>query len=373
MLMRRLVVIVILVAATLSPAAAAPATPAAAAPAIHLSVFATGLDAPRGLTFGPDGFLYVAEAGSGGTTTTVDVCPKLQVPPPLGPLKNGPTARISRVSPAGVRSTVVDRLPSSVTQLGGDYVGVADVGFVRGRLYAVIAGGGCSNGERNPNRPNGVIRVKRDGSWSYVANLSAYYMAHPVAHPEPGDFTPDGVPYSMVTKGRALYIIEANQGAVDRVSTRSGRISRVLDISASQGHIVPTAIDRRGRRLYISSLGRFPITAGAQHVYRITRHGKLKQVASGLTAVVGIAFDHNQRLYALETSRAGQFPQPSSGRVVRLSHSGRWETIVAALNFPTAMTFGPDGALYISTNGYNLAAGRGRIVRVAIADHEDNH
>ena len=32
------------------------------------SVYATGLEGPRGLKFGPDGALYVAEAGLGGNT-----------------------------------------------------------------------------------------------------------------------------------------------------------------------------------------------------------------------------------------------------------------------------------------------------------------
>ena len=36
--------------------------------AVHISVFASGFNNPRGLTFGPDGDLYVAEGGLGGTT-----------------------------------------------------------------------------------------------------------------------------------------------------------------------------------------------------------------------------------------------------------------------------------------------------------------
>ena len=40
----------------------------------NVSVFATGFNNPRGLKFGPDGSLYVAEGGAGGTLSTVGVC-----------------------------------------------------------------------------------------------------------------------------------------------------------------------------------------------------------------------------------------------------------------------------------------------------------
>ena len=48
-----------------------------------VKVFATGLNSPRGLKFGPDGNLYVAEAGLGGTNSTVGTCD--QVSFPVGP------------------------------------------------------------------------------------------------------------------------------------------------------------------------------------------------------------------------------------------------------------------------------------------------
>ena len=36
---------------------------------VKVSVYATGLDNPRGLKFGPDGYLYVAEGGRGANVT----------------------------------------------------------------------------------------------------------------------------------------------------------------------------------------------------------------------------------------------------------------------------------------------------------------
>jgi hypothetical protein len=121
----------------------------------NATVIASGLDGPRGLKFGPDGNLYVAEAGTGGTTSTVGTC--TQVPSPVGPYHGGKTARISMIRPDGTRTTVVDHLPSSqVASPDGSIMGVADVAFIGDQLCAVLAGGGCSHG--NPDTPNAVIQ-----------------------------------------------------------------------------------------------------------------------------------------------------------------------------------------------------------------------
>jgi len=169
------------------------------APSANVTVIATGLNNPRGLKFGPDGALYVAEGGMGGSTSAVGIC--TQVPPPIGPYTGGKTARISKIASDGTRTTVVENLPSNQTSAGsgGLVSGVADVAFIGDTLYGLLSGAGCSHGV--PDEPNGVIKVNRDGSSALVADLSAFVRTHPVAKPNPGDFEPDETSYSMVEVG----------------------------------------------------------------------------------------------------------------------------------------------------------------------------
>ena len=61
----------------------------------------------------------------------------------------------------------------------------------------------------------------------------------------------------------------------------------------------------------------------------------------------------------------GQGPPvaPFTGRVVRVT-SGGLVPVATGLMFPTAMTFGPDGKIYVSNFGFGGKPGDGQIVRV---------
>jgi hypothetical protein len=340
------------------------ASAASSAPAA-VTVFASGLQNPRGLAFGPDGNLYVAEAGRGGTQqTTPAMC--TQVPAPLGPYSGGLTSRISRISPSGVRSTVVSGLPSASTTpaTGGDVLGVAAVTFFGGKLYALESGAGCSHGLNGT--VNALLRVNlKTGFTTTVANLSAFLAANPVAHPNASDFEPDGTWYSMVVAHGAIYAVEPNHGEVDRINPFTGSVKRVLDFSA--GHPVPTSISFDGSKFFFGNLGEFPIAPGFESIWRMGANGSLTKVATGLTTVLATAFDASGRLFALESMTAPGFPGPAqldTGKVVRVGDDGSQTTVVDGLSFPTAMTFGPDGALYISNFG--LGAPTGEILRATL-------
>jgi hypothetical protein len=105
----------------------------------------------------------------------------------------------------------------------------------------------------------------------------------------------------------------------------------------------------------------------AAEVYKITPSGQNRTVASGLKPILGILI-HRGKLYVLES--LDQFSS-GAGRVLRLSHSGKKsksEVIAEGLIFPTAMTVGPDGNLYVSNKGYAFGPGDGEIVRVELPD-----
>ena len=92
-------------------------------------------------------------------------------------------------------------------------------------------------------------------------------------------------------------------------------------------------------------------------------------MAEGLTTVLGVAFDEEGRLYVLENTTGSPFPTPFTGRVVRVRDSGSLEVIASNLFLPTAMTFGPDGNLYVSNVGFGPPpVGLGEVLKIALED-----
>jgi hypothetical protein len=346
----------------------------------NATVYASGLNGPRGLVFGPDGSLYIAQAGTGGSLPTGSAC--MQVPIPTGPYLGGTTATIAKVDSSGHLSILAKGLASSQNAIG-DTFGIADVAFLDGTLYALVAGGGCSHG--NPNLPNGIVKVNlKNGSWNYITDLGLFYLEHPAAYTDADDFEADGVPYALLPYKDSLLTVEANHGQITK-TTADGKTTLVSDLSLSQGHIVPTSIATDNGNLYVGNLGLFPVLTQRERVITLSKdlqffdttpglETKAKdldkfRVASslaGFTTIISLKFGPDGLLYALEITPVPGYPTPAPvGMVVRLSGNGTIEPVIAGLTFPTGMAFGPDNALYVSNFG-DGPAGQGEVLRFVL-------
>jgi hypothetical protein len=371
---------------------------------VVVTVVAEGLDDPRSLTLGPDGSLYVGEAG---TTTGVFVPPPPPPPTepptrtrcsvywPVGPRVGGFTGGVRRISATGAVRTLADDLPSVAANLliGGDRSGVAAVGQRRGRVYALVSGGGCSNG--HPSEPNGVYRIYPNGSWQPVADLSNYLRSHvDTKNPAAPDFEPDGTWYALVRAFGAFYTAEPNHGVMVRIDD-DGSISLVADLMAKvaekygDGDKTYTSITVHRGAFYVGTLGR--IDQGfAAGVYRVSRDGSdVTRVVDGLHGVVGVAFDSRDRMYVLETTAADVNPplsDPTRGRLLRIEPDGSVTPVVTGLAFPTALIAGHDGAFYVSNCGYHCddhsqptfpSLHAGQVLRITVrdarAEDEEDH
>jgi hypothetical protein len=338
------------------------------APGPSVSTYATGLTNPRGLTFGPDGNLYVAEAGTGGSQTPADIDPGCPVNVNIfSPYTAGYSGRVTRVLADGTTETVADNLPSMTEAVGVSY-GPTDVAFVGNTLYVLIELGGCSHAM--PEGLPAILRVNPDGSTTSVANLNAWLAENPPhfikdTNPATTDLEPDGVFHSMFAVGRYLYVVETNRGLLLRVDPRKGAIELAYDMSIDNAEHNPIVLTRHGKDYYV---GTFGDDGGPAELALFDRNftGYWLPFDSP-NPLVGLAW-HRGRLYGVEIfPRDEQWTTDNANLVAFDPATGeRTEVLTDFASLPIALVRGPDGALYTTNWTISFAAdgGDGQVLRI---------
>ncbi|MEX2246607.1 MAG: ScyD/ScyE family protein [Dehalococcoidia bacterium] len=332
-----LIVATVLFAASVATAQDAPPGPSAG------EKLAGDLLQPRGIAVGPDGFVYVAEAGTGGATEVV-------LPEGAGTLKTGLTGRISKIDPAtGTRTTVADELPSVAFADSTEAGGPADVAFSGSTLYYLQTAGGEASGF--PATPNGVYRVSAGGSTTLVADIGTWNLDNPVPRIVSGeqeDVEPGGNPYSMIVRDGVFYVADANYNQILK-ATADGVVSRLVDFNAN---IVPTGIAFKssGGPFYVSQLGPGPFLPEDGKIVTVAPlTGDVAPFASGISMLTAVDIGPADQVYAL--SFATDF-SPFTGQVVRANADGTLTPIVTGFSFATAMEFDAN-TLFVLNDGIN--------------------
>ena len=339
--------------ATASPAAAGSSGP-------HLHTVVRGLDNPRGLVFLPNGALAVAEAGHAGP-----LC--------LGPGQcGGLTGRIIAVNPGGgQRRTLAAGFPS----IGSPFApfGLGGLAVRRGKLYAIVGenpqqfGNPMTDCQGQPDSGACLETLKKiisevgnfvevrslraNHGWRTLAQVGRFDFHYVSIHPQPGT-PPDGDPFGLITRpSGGFYVIDAASNTLGSVNPRGG-ISVIRSVPDPPHHkpiydAAPTcAAQTPDGALVIGTESGMLLRWKHHHFTRLLVGGKVQQV-------IACVSDRHGNLYLanLDPSVKNFIGNPFTGSVVKVTPELRTSYIARGLNYPTGMTLGPDGALYVTVNG----------------------
>jgi len=338
------------------------------------TVVAAGLNNPRGLTFGPDAALYVAEAGTGGDGACIIG--------PAGEVCYGATGSITRIA-NGTQARIVSDLPSlAMPDSGAEATGPHDVTFdADGNLYTVT-GLGANPAVRADDGPLGahganfgqLISVTVSGAWTSTVDVAAFEAAV-----NPDDNVVDSNPFSLVADtGDGFVVSDAGANALLQIAA-TGEITtlavfptRTVEFPPGSGsttemQAVPTGLVRGpDDAYYVGQLTGFPFPVGGANVYRVVAGAEPVIYASGFTNVIDIAFDADGNLYVLEIDANSLAVDGADGAVTRITPFGLREALITSgLVLPTGMAIDANGDLYISNRG-PIGAGVGQVLQYSV-------
>jgi len=350
-----------------------------------LEVIATDLHNPRGLNFGPEGGLYVAEAGTGGAGPCIInsnnqfVC-------------YGETGSITRITLGDppTQTRVVTGLPSlavppGTTGAGAGALGPHDVDF-QGRGNGFVTIGAALDPDRRFNdavhpefasvggNVGRLVRFQPNGKWSFEEDISAFERS---ANPDRGGF--DSNPFGLLAlPGRQIFT-DAGGNSLNAVAA-NGTITNLAAFPdrlvpfGAPGNMIPMQAVPTGvalgpdGALYVGQLTGFPFPLNAARVYRVPTNGGTPAIfASDFTKIIDIAFGADGSLYVLQiSSTAGAPPQGGTGSLIRVSPDGTSRTTIVAPNSglvaPGGIAIDRDGSIYVTN--FSVSPTSGTVVKV---------
>lgn len=293
--------------------------------------YAANLASPIGLEVDDQGWLWVAEVGTGNND-----------------------GRISVITPDGQVYAALEGL-GSITEAGG-VAGSYHLELIDGALYV-------TNGLGTETADGYLLRIDPSGftpgngpltsaAIDTVANTGAFAGSNGLVENnlydvEPG---PDG----------DLFLADAGANAVFRLDRETGEMSVFMNLDPVPNPTpvgppviegVPSKLLYHNETLYVSMFSGFPFAEGVARIYAVTMDGEVSIHSDGLTMITDMMIDPSDgSLLALQMGlynpAAGFIPE--TGSLVRVREGGL-DSLLTGLLLPTGMHTAPDGDLFVSS------------------------
>ncbi|MFN8374949.1 MAG: ScyD/ScyE family protein [Anaerolineae bacterium] len=319
---------------------------------------ATGLNGPRHVAFGPDGTLYIAEAGTGGDN---------QVPGMVGgTVQVGSTAQVSAVSADGEQSVLLPEMTSAFADFATE--GVSSVLVDDEYAWVVMAGLGPAPADVPEGLPPTASVLQISLASMEIENVIDVYGFEQANNPDGTEDLASNPQDIAVGPDGTLYIVDASANSLLSWTEADGLqlvAAWAVDETGENPAPVPTsvAVDADGA-IYVGFLTGFPFPTGGARIEKWV-DGALAETYEGLTMVTDVAIGQDGNLYAVQfaSGLGEQGFNPLSGSVVMVSDEGI-TPVVEGLNFPYGIAQDADGNWVVSVNSAFAEAGSGMVLYV---------